>query len=125
MNDGSDLRQWLQPGQKSAREPPHMQRLHSAAQRRAEEEHKSGSSLDLLNFLTENLGAIGASTQPGRPAANAKAAGGRTSYRPRSALEAQRLDTESTTLNLMTRSVSASFKSFSATAAGSLALSPT
>jgi Leucine-rich repeat (LRR) protein len=122
MNDGSDLRQWLQPGQKSAREPPHMQRLHSATQRRAEEEHKSGSSLDLLNFLTENLGAIGAPTQPGRPAANAKAAGGRTSYRPRSALEAQRLDTESTTLNLMTRSVSASFKSFSATAAGSHAL---
>jgi Leucine-rich repeat (LRR) protein len=119
--DGNDPveSQWLEPRPKLARESPQMQRLHLTAQRRAQEEHKSGASLGLLNFLTENLGAMGAPSESGDPGQPVnKAAGSRTVYRPRSALEAQRLDTESTTLNLMTRSTSASFKSFNSTAAG-------
>jgi hypothetical protein len=100
-----------------------MQRLQFAAQQRAQEEQKSGASLGLLNFLTENLGTIGAPSESGQR--GAKPAGGRAVYRPRSALEAQRLDTESTTLNLMTRSTSASFKSFNSTAATSLSLKKT
>jgi Leucine-rich repeat (LRR) protein len=117
--DGNDSREWLERSQRSTRESPHMQRLNMAAQQRAQEEHKSGASLGILNFLTENLGASGVSPEVGvkhgQPAT--KATGGRAVYRPRSALEAHRLDTESTTFNLMTRSTSASFKSFNATAA--------
>lgn len=118
--DANDSRE---PRLKLARESPQMQRLQFAAQQRAQEEQKSGASLGLLNFLTENLGTIGAPSESGQR--GAKPAGGRAVYRPRSALEAQRLDTESTTLNLMTRSTSASFKSFNSTAATSLSLKKT
>jgi Leucine-rich repeat (LRR) protein len=118
--NGDDSRNWPAPRQILARESPQMQRLLFAAQQRAQEEQKSGASLDVLNFLTVNLGTMGTSSGSGQ--AVAKLAGGRAVYRPHSALESQRLDTASTTLNLMTRSTSASFKSFNATAASSQSL---
>jgi Leucine-rich repeat (LRR) protein len=117
--NGDDSRDWSGLRPKLARESPQLQRLHVAAQQRAQEEQKSGASLGVLNFLTENLGTMATLSDHGQAVTKPT---GRAVYRPRSALEAQRLDTESTTLNLMTRSTSASFKSFNATAASTQSL---